>query len=157
MERNRRQLNISKDVYLRLKEKCEKLDIPMTKFIEACVDHFDQLAVDWHMVRTETKAAKPSWNDINKRIEEVREKYPDLDDNGIVEMTGYTLATVEAVTHTAHKRALRLIRKSENIDPATLATKANVSRKFSERILAQYRGDKRIPVSERYLFQTATD
>ena len=152
-DKKRRNVGFSPRDYESIAAAAQKNGVPMTQMIIHLVEHIDDFKIDWKAVRTASKELRASWAERVARVHEYQGMDPEADDEKLSTYTGYSLATVEAITHTAHKRALRYIKRNKEIDAATLSKKAAVSLKMADRVLGQYRGTKKVPLNERYLFE----
>ena len=107
--------------------------------------------VDWDKVRDQYQNTRPSWDNIKRQVREYQEKYPNATDKRLADLTGFTLGQVETVTHTSHKRCLKFFKRSGSVKQC--AKSCGVTPVFARRIKDQLNGKRRIPRSERYLFQ----
>src|SRR5690606_8004352 len=103
-------------------------------------------------VKDEWSRNRPTWKNIRRMVEEYRKKFPDADDKKLSELTGFSVAQVEVITHSAHRRCLQEIVKNPKIKPQQLARAADVSDKFAMRIWQQARGIIKISKQEEYLW-----
>lgn len=153
--KERRSVGFSTTDYDIITQLAEERKVPMTKMIMFLLEATKEMDFNWSMLRDEVKSERISYSERVARIEELREKFGnDLDDEKLVQFTGYSLSTVESLTHTAQKRVLAVLRRKKDIDIATLAERATVSPRMAERVYEQFHGRKKIPEREQYLFAT---
>lgn len=152
MRIDRKAMNVSEGLHSDLKTWSENTGLPMTVIIETLLLQAD--SVDWEAVKKTYSGQRPTWKNIRSTIEKYTEDDPTLTDEDLVNLTGYSLAQVETVTHTAHKRCLAILMKSRGLKPKSLSVKAGVSEKFAKRIWEQQQGVSRIPKQEQYLWDT---
>lgn len=147
---SRKMIGVSDHLHQHLSEVARASGVPMTVVLSTLIDMADQ--VDWKSIKESYLETKPTWKNIRKTIEEYQERYPKADDTRLAELTGFSVAQVETVTHTAHKRCLAAIKDQPKVKPEALAKKAGVSSKFAKRIWEQAQGVSRIPHQEQYLW-----
>lgn len=147
----RRVLGVSSQLHESLQEVSANTGVPMTVILETLLSKVDE--VDWGKVKEEWLRNRPTWKNIRRVVEEYRKKFPDADDKKLSELTGFSVAQVEVITHSAHKRCLQELTRNPNIKPRQLARAAGVSDKFAMRIWQQARGITKIPKQEEYLWR----
>lgn len=147
----RRVLGVSSRLHENLQEVSVNTGVPMTVILETLLSKVDE--VDWKKVKDEWSRNRPTWKNIRRMVEEYRKKFPDADDKKLSELTGFSVAQVEVITHSAHRRCLQEIIKNPKIKPRQLAQAAGVSDKFAMRIWQQARGVTKIPKQEEYLWR----
>lgn len=142
-------IGVSVDLHKKLRGVSAEAGVPLTIVLEYWVDNCSD--ADWGIIKNNYEATKPTWKNIRKFVNEYLKKNPDATDTEIVNHTGYSLAQVETITHTAHKRSINGYRSG--IEPELLAKKADVSVKFAIRIIDCIEGRHKIPKDEQYLFK----
>lgn len=152
--KERRSVGFAANDYETIAALAEERRVPMTQMIMHILEETRTHKFDWGTVRESINSMKISYADRVKRVEEILEKFGEMDDARICEFTGYSLSTVESITHTAQKRCIAVLKRKKDIDVATLAEKANVSPRMAERVQEQFNGTKKIPEREQYLFAT---
>lgn len=146
----RRVLGVSSRLHENLQEISNNTGLPMTVILETLLTKVNE--VDWKRVKEEWSENRPTWKNIRRMVEEYQKKFPDADDKKLSELTGFSVAQVEVITHSAHRRCLREIAKNPKIKPRQLARAANVSDRFAMRIWQQAQGVTKIPKQEEYLW-----
>ena len=147
---SRKMIGVGNGLHESLAALAKKHSVPMTVVLENLVAHADEL--DWGSIKTEYDNNKPTWKNMRKLVEEYRQKFPEASDEKLSELTGFSLAQVETLTHSAHKRCMRILVRQPKVKPKTLATQANVSEKFAMRLWQQAQGVVKIPGAEQYLW-----
>jgi hypothetical protein len=141
-------IGVSKELHQRIKDLSTEVSLPMTIILEHLMDDADKR--DWSIIRKSYDASKPTWANIKSSVEEYRKKHPNSTDQHIVDHTGYSIAQVETITHTAHKRCIAILKTKGGSD---LHEKANVSKRFARRMIECYKGDRKPPKTEEYLYE----
>lgn len=147
---SRRMLGVSESLHKDISDLAQTAGVPMTVVLETLLHKAEDL--DWAEVKKNYQDNKPSWKNIRKTVLEYQEKFPDADDKKLADLTGYSVAQVEVITHSAHKRCLRHLMEKQRVKPDALAKAAGVSAKFAKRIWEQAQGVSKIPPQEKYLW-----
>lgn len=147
---SRRMLGVSDSLHKDISDLAQKAGVPMTVVLETLVHKSD--GIDWKAVKENYQDNKPSWKNIRKTVLEYQEKFPEADDKKLADLTGFSVAQVEVITHSAHKRCLRLLHEKQRIKPDQLSKAAGVSAKFAKRIWEQAQGVSKIPPQEKYMW-----
>ena len=142
-------IGVSVELHGKLRNLAKDAGIPLTIVLEHWVDNCHEQ--DWVTIKKSYDATKPTWKNIRFLVKEYVKRNPDASDADIVDYTGYSLAQVETITHTAHKRCLLAI-EGGITDVAKLAHLSNVSVNFARRILSCHAGEQKIPKEEAYLY-----
>lgn len=146
---SRKVLGVSKQLHEELETLAKEQGLPMTVVLEALIHNH---SVDWAAIKTDYASRKPTWANIRKRVEDYRVKFPEAPDEQLAALTGFSVAQVETVTHSAHRRCISYL-KSKSVKPTKhAASKCAVSESFIQRIWDQLYADRKIPKSELYLF-----
>jgi hypothetical protein len=147
---SRKMVGVSEGLHTELSEAAKAAGVPMTLVLETLLNKFGE--VEWSTVKENYQNHKPSWKNIRKSVLEYREKNPKADDKKLSELTGFSIAQVEVITHSAHKRCLRHLADKPKVKPDALAKAGGVSAKFAKRIWEQAQGVSKIPPQELYLW-----
>lgn len=147
---SRKMIGVGQGLHDSLSALAKKHSLPMTVVLETLVMRADEF--EWDGIKTHYDNNKPTWKNMRKLVDEYRERFPQATDEKLSEMTGFSVAQVETLTHSAHKRCMRILLDSPKTKPKALATQAKVSEKFAMRIWQQSQGVTKIPSVERYLW-----
>lgn len=145
----RKMLGMTEALHTELKNLSEAKRVPMTVVLETLLQHAGD--IDWKTVAKEYKDEKPTWTKMRQVVNEYQRKFPQISDEDLVQFTGYSLAQVETLTHTAHKRVLEVMR-DRRLKPKAIAEKAGVSERFALRMWQQREGLKEIPKQEQHIW-----
>lgn len=145
----RKMLGMTEALHMELKNLSESKRVPMTVVLEALLSKADD--IDWKSVEKGYKSEKLTWTKMRQVVSEYQKKYPDITDEDLVQFTGFSLAQVETLTHTAHKRVLEVM-KDRRLKPATIADKASVSERFALRMWQMREGIKEVPKQEQHIW-----
>ena len=148
---SRRMLGVSDRLHAELSELSKAKGVPMTVILETMLTRMDD--VDWKQVKASYNEAKPTWKNIRRSIEEYRDKFPTASDQKLADLTGFSVAQVEVVTHSAHRRCLAILLENKKAKPDYIAKHAEVSQKFALRIWQQSHGVSKVPQQEQYLWK----
>lgn len=147
---SRKMIGVSEGLHTELSTVATAKGVPMTLVLETLLNKVEE--IDWAIVKENYQNHKPSWKNIRKSVLEYQEKNPKADDKKLSELTGFSIAQVEVITHSAHKRCLRHLMEKQRVKPDALAKAAGVSAKFAKRIWEQAQGVSKIPPQELYLW-----
>ena len=147
---SRKMIGVGTGLHESLASLAKKHSLPMTVILETMVMRAEEF--EWESIKKHYDNNKPTWTNMRKVVDEYKLKYPQATDEKLSEMTGFSLAQVETLTHSAHKRCMRILVRQPRIQPKTLATQAKVSEKFAKRIWDQAQGVSKIPKTEEYLW-----
>lgn len=155
IKKDRKSLGMSVELYASIHAAALEVDLPMTRFLELVTTHWKDLNVNWKAEREQLKIERPNWATMIKNVEYYLEKYGDLTNEELMSYTGYGLASIEAITHTSHKRCIEVIKTFTKRRPGKqeLSELANVTMRFAERMIGMYYGDLKPSEKERYLFE----
>lgn len=145
----RKMLGMTEALHTELKSLAESKRVPMTVVLETLLAHSDD--IDWKSVEKNHKSEKLTWTKMRTTVSEYQAKYPNITDEDLVQFTGYSLAQVETLTFTAHKRVLEVMR-DKRLKPATIAEKASVSERFALRMWQIREGLKEVPKQEQHIW-----
>lgn len=148
---SRKMIGVSEALHEELARVAKSAGVPMTLVIETLLK--EEGDINWALVKEEYQNHKPSWKNIRKSILDYQEKFPEAPDAQLADFTGYSIAQVEVITHSAHKRCLAILAK-KSVKPLVLSKDAAVSAKFAKRIWDQFMGVAKIPAQELYLWDT---
>lgn len=146
----RKVIGVSEDLHEKISGLAKSTGLPMTVLIDYWVDNFSEQ--DWDSVKQQHEGSKPTWSNMRDVIQDYQSKYPDADDKKLSELSGYSIAQVETITHTAHKRVLAYMKKSRS-KPEKIADQCGVSVRFVKRIQGIVQGTKKPSKNEAYLFE----
>lgn len=147
----RKMLALPERVHAQLKSLADDKGLPMSVLVENLVGHSE--LIPWEDIQRSYELAKPTWANIRRIVQEYQVKFPQASDGELVDMTGFTLAQVETVTHSAHKRCIAYMKKYPKRDFTRVAKDCSVSNNFAGRIYEQFHNGAKIPKRERYLFE----
>ena len=147
----RKMVGMSPGIHDDLQSIANDVGIPMTAVLEALLSQHEN--VQWEEVKKSYDLRKPTWQNIKRLVREYREKYPHATNQKLCELTGFSLAQIETVTHTAHKRCIKYMQDHPRAKPRRIAQECNVSEAFARRVYSHYTGEQECPKSERYLYR----
>lgn len=147
---SRKMIGVGVGLHDSLSALAKKHSLPMTVILDTLVMRADEF--EWGDIKKHYDNNKPTWTNMRKAIEEYKLKYPQVTDEKLVELTGFSISQVETLTHSAHKRCMRVMVRQPKIKPKALATQASVSEKFAKRLWDQSQGVGKIPKAEEYLW-----
>lgn len=150
---SRKVLGVSESLHKEFDDLAKKVNLPMTVVLETLVHHTD--GIDWKATAAAYELRKPSWANIKRIVQDYQGKFPESTDSQLAALTGFSIAQVETVTHTAHKRVILEFNKNKRLKAKGLAVKAGVSERFANRILEQINNGAKVPKSERYLYENS--
>ncbi len=148
---SRKVLGVSTNLHKELEDLAKKVSLPMTVVLETLLHHTEH--IDWKAEAAAYELRKPSWSNIKRIVQEYQGKFPGSTDEQLAALTGFSIAQVETVTHTAHKRVIAEFNKNKRLKAKGLSEKAKVSERFANRILEQLVNGAKIPKSEKYLYE----
>lgn len=147
---SRKMIGVSENLHQELSDVAQDKGVPMTVVLETLLGKVKD--INWTEVKENYQNHKPSWKNIRKKVLEYKEQYPQADDRKLADLTGFSVAQVEVITHSAHKRCLSVLHEKPKTKPDALAKTAKVSAKFAKRIWEQAQGVSRIPAQEAYMW-----
>lgn len=144
---SRRVLGVSSRLHEEISTLADEIGLPMTVVLDNLMARAKE--IDWEVAKLDY--VKPSWANIRKVVDDYRKKFPDADDLKLSQMTGFSVAQVETVTHSAHKRCIAYMRRGGK--KVEMPKQCAVSPAFANRIWEQFFSGARVPKGERYLFE----
>ena len=144
-------IGVSEGLHSDIKALAKTAGIPITVMLAHWVENCSEQ--DWGAVRESYDGVKPTWGNIKKQVQEYQKTHPEADDKRIAELTGYSLAQIETITLTAHRRALAYMKKSPQSKPERIAKECVVSVRFATRLYEINRGEKKPSKHEAHLFE----
>lgn len=147
----RKMVGMSPGIHDDLQSIANDVGIPMTAVLEALLSQHEN--VQWEEVKKSYDIRKPTWQNIKRLVKEYQEKYPGASCQKLCELTGFSIAQVETVTHTAHKRCIKFMQEHPKAKPKRIAAECSVSETFARRVYSHYTGEQECPKSERYLYK----
>lgn len=155
MKAERKLVGMSVELHNELSQLSSTERLPMTTLIQSLLDHASN--IDWEPVRQEYKRNRLTWPNMRRRIEEHQAKNPNITDQELQALTGFSIVQVETITYTAHKRALAALIKQPHLSSAELAKASKTSLAFAKRIWDQAHGEKKVTKSEEFLWDMSTN
>lgn len=144
-------IGVSESLHSDLKKLAKTAGIPITVMLAHWHDNCSEQ--DWEQVKADYNKVKPTWKNIKKNVQEYQKQYPEADDKRLSELTGYSIAQVETITHTAHKRTLAYMKRSPQSKPERISKECSVSVRFATRLYDVVKGEKQPTKAEAYLFE----
>lgn len=148
---NRKTLGLPPHLHKGLRDLSTEVGVPITIMLEHWLNTCSEQ--DWETLREDYNKRKPTWKNIRRIVKEYAEKYPAATDAELANLTGYSLRQVETITLSAHKRCLDYLEEHPNAADITLSKDCNVSMAFAALIKEKLSGERRVPKSERHLFE----
>lgn len=151
---SRKNIGVSEELHTSLKDFSKDIGLPLTVILEYWLSTCSE--ADWDSVKKRYDETKPTWSNMRKVIQEYQRDYPDADDKKLSELTGFSIAQVETLTHTAHKRVIAYCMQYRTRGQSRVAKDCNVSERFAGRIMKVLSGEQKPTKYEKGLFNTGS-